>query len=502
MSRRSIPLIIGSLLILGLVAFVFIHRSSPGDLAKAHAAVAGSPLIMDCKKCHAAAGLTSGCLRCHTEIQDQLKAHKGYHDYLAKAGKTECAKCHSEHNGAEFALVNKASWEGKDLKTFTHPQVIYRLTGAHATLACEKCHTTKNHVPYSLPKFKKYPRNDTYLGLQQVCMSCHADPHAGGKAWNCTGCHNQRHWKPAPLFNHDKFYPLRGAHAIISCSKCHVPSHLARKSPATKWAVAFGPTKGKRCIDCHTSPHHVKWVEGCEACHKGFDKTWRDADWRMTKLEHAETGYRLIPPHAKVKCLDCHGPDMPGVPFNVRYPNPRSPGYDRRERDCEGCHKDEHRGQFVSKYPKCILCHTLRGWKPNNFGVQMHNKTSYPLIGGHATAECNKCHIKEPGEKQRRYVHTPRECSVCHKDIHFGQFRKENGKTRCESCHISTVKWATLIFDHETQSRFKLGEAHKKVACKECHPMVSSINGVQLVQYKPIKSKCSDCHGLDELENR
>jgi len=33
----------------------------------------------------------------------------------------------------------------------------------------------------------------------------------------------------------------------------------------------------------------------------------------------------------------------------IRISNPKSPGYDRALKDCQGCHKDEHRGQFVKK---------------------------------------------------------------------------------------------------------------------------------------------------------
>ena len=178
----------------------------------------------------------------------------------------------------------------------------------------------------------------------------------------------------------------------------------------------------------------------------------------------------------------------------MKYPNPRNPGYNRALKDCQGCHKDEHRGQFVRKYPRCTLCHTLVGWKPNNFDAQMHTKTSYPLIGGHLLAQCNKCHVKQRGTTFRRYINTPRTCAVCHKDIHFGQFRKPDGTTQCEKCHQSTVKWSILVFNHNTMSRFKLDDAHKNVACKDCHPLVSLPSGVRLVQYKPIKSLCSDCH--------
>jgi len=499
MSRR-LPLLVGSLVILAVVGYIYLHQSSPGELARAHAPVAGSSFIMDCKKCHAKKGMNWGCLMCHEEIQKQLTVHHGYHDYLAKSNKTECSKCHSEHNGADFALINQISWEGADFRKFKHPHVVYRLTGGHDPLSCEKCHAAKGRPPFVLPKFKKFPRDLTYLDLTQDCVSCHADPHAGGKITKCTGCHDQKHWKPAPLFNHDQFYPLRGAHATISCGKCHIPSHLTRESPATKWNVAFGPTKGKRCVDCHASPHRVKWVETCEACHVSNDKIWKSADNRMTKKQHAMTGFRLEAPHDKAKCLDCHGPDLPGIPFLERYPDPSRPGYKRFEKNCEACHKDEHRGQFAKNHPHCMDCHSRTAFMPAAYRAQDHK--TYPLIGGHFTAACNSCHIKERATNMRRFVPTPKECSACHKDIHYSQFRKADGNTRCEECHQSPLKWSLLVFDHNIQSRFKLDEAHKNVVCKACHPVVFLENGIHLTQYKPIKSQCSDCHALDELNNR
>src|SRR5262249_1947904 len=156
---------------------------------------------VDCKKCHAPEGLTTGCLGCHTEIQGQLKSHQGYHFYLAQAKKTECAKCHSEHNGVDFSLINQTSWNGQDLKKFTHPQIKeFTLKDAHSKLECEKCHKGKRTTPYTLPKFPNNPRADTFLGLRQTCTACHPDPHEGGKITNCTQCHNQVHWKPAPNF--------------------------------------------------------------------------------------------------------------------------------------------------------------------------------------------------------------------------------------------------------------------------------------------------------------
>ncbi len=490
MFRHKGPLIVGSLLILGMVAFVSLYRSSPGELARVHKTVAGSPLITDCKKCHAPQGLTGGCLQCHSEIQAQLDRHRGYHAYLAKNKKTECAPCHSEHNGSYFALISPVSWERKDVIAFVHPHVDFRLKGAHASLSCDQCHQAKNHSVFSLPKFPKFTRPKTYLGLSQNCVSCHADPHAGGRVTNCISCHDQNRWKPAPFFHHDKFFPLKGAHAHVSCSQCHAPPRAARSSSAP--LKIFGPVKGTRCADCHANPHRVNWQRSCESCHK-VDKPWSSANLKFTKELHALTGFHLLAPHDKVSCQKCHAP---GPSFAQRYPVPR-----RAENRCESCHQDAHRGQFVNKYPQCVRCHTLHGWKPTHFGAPMHNQTSYPLIGGHLRADCNKCHAKDPVTKIRRYVHTPTDCGACHRDVHYGQFRKDNGKTRCETCHQSTDRWSSLVFNHETQSRFKLGEAHRKVACQQCHPLVSLPNGVRLVQYKPIKSQCSDCHGFDQMEN-
>lgn len=499
MFRRHGPLLVGTLLILGLVTFVTLYRSSPGELSKAHKAVAGSPLINDCKKCHAEDGMRQGCLECHTEIAAQLQHQSGFHEQLARSGKSDCGSCHSEHNGPAFALVNKSSWEGKDPSLFKHSFTTYTLTGAHQTLACAKCHNPKNHSAFSLPQFPKQVRPDTHLGLSQACIQCHADPHAGGFATKCTSCHSQVRWKPAPLFNHDKFYPLRGAHARAKCSECHTT-----RKPAAGASVhsIFGPVKGKRCADCHNSPHRTRWDQSCESCHQNIDKSWADADRRMTALMHAKTGFRLVMPHQKVSCAQCHGPATPGTPFNKRYPDPHSKSYNRSERDCEACHADAHRGQFANRYAKCINCHNVGGWTPTRFNVQTHSKTSYPLIGGHAMAACNKCHVKDSTLKTRLFAKTPTACAACHRDIHYGQFRQSSGTTLCESCHKNTVRWSKLVFNHETQSAFKLGEAHKTVACKDCHPLVTLGGSVKLVQYKPIKRQCSDCHALDELENK
>jgi hypothetical protein len=211
----------------------------------------------------------------------------------------------------------------------------------------------------------------------------------------------------------------------------------------------------------------------------------------MTKAQHAATGFHLSIPHNKTRCAGCHDP---ALAFNAKYPDPHKPGYNRFEKNCESCHQDTHNGQFVKTHPRCVECHTLTAFLPPAFGAKEHK--TYPLIGGHLKAACNDCHRKDSPSGVRLFVPMVKTCSACHKDIHYGQFRKPNGKTNCEECHRTAEAWEKIVFDHETQSRFKLGEAHAKVACKECHPRVT-VRGVTLVQYKPIRFLCSDCHQFE-----
>ena len=67
----------------------------------------------------------------------------------------------------------------------------------------------------------------------------------------------------------------------------------------------------------------------------------------------------------------------------------------------------------------------------------------------------------------------------------------DKGEMACEL----KVAGDTIIF-HMHTNVFKLDQAHAKVACKECHPWVAA-RGVRLVQYKPLRMQCRDCHDFD-----
>lgn len=480
---QKAPVIVGAVLILGLALYTAVYRSSPGELTAAHNEVAGSALITSCNKCHAEKNVATGCLKCHAEIQTQLKRANGYHAFLLKGKPTECASCHSEHNGPEFQMINKVSWGHQEPSAFDHAHVKFRLSGKHQGLECNACHTEKNHAPIALPDFPKKIRKTTFLGLQQDCVSCHRDPHSGGQTTNCEACHDQKKFRPAVGFNHNKFFPLVGGHAKLKCEQCHAISSSDKNPKRSPFSI-FGPVRGKTCRACHESPHRVDWKTRCETCHKGNDPSWATGFKRMTVAQHSFTSFKLVKPHDRVSCAKCH---KDGVAFDQK-PRPAA--------RCELCHDDPHGGEFIKAHPRCTDCHGLSSFRPSKFRVQDH--TIYPLIGGHEKASCQSCHRFPKGSKVRQYKGTTRVCADCHRDVHVGQFR-QNGVTKCDSCHNSPISWKKLSFNHNKQARFALDEAHANIACAECHPQVTLKNGVKIIQYKPIRSRCEDCHSMEEL---
>ena len=125
-------------------------------------------------------------------------------------------------------------------------------------------------------------------------------------------------------------------------------------------------------------------------------------------------------------------------------------------------------------------------------------RTGYALLGGHADAGCNDCHVEMPegsGTKVRKYRGNPQECGACHRDVHHGQLQQD-GRSVCGSCHVSFYSWKTLEFNHNTMSRFPLEGAHALAACTRCHKPVKLPDESEIVQYKPLGVECRDCHEI------
>jgi hypothetical protein len=173
----------------------------------------------DCSKCHTADGWTPA------KFDHNLAAFKleGRHGEVAcdachvnnqfKGTPTDCYSCHQQDDdhGGQFgqdcsACHNPSSW---DNVSFDHNKSKFPLTGAHANIACETCHSTGQ-----------------FAGLSTACVSCHTDPvfHAGMFGTDCASCHTADSWSAPYTGPHPGIADEGGSgvnHGGASCRDCH-----------------------------------------------------------------------------------------------------------------------------------------------------------------------------------------------------------------------------------------------------------------------------------------
>ena len=112
---------------------------------------------------------------------------------------------------------------------------------------------------------------------------------------------------------------------------------------------------------------------------------------------------------------------------------------------------------------------------------------------------CSGCHtpLQTPDQHGRTWARSRGSfCADCHEDPHAGQFRIDN-RTDCERCHRSAVSFLDLSFRHDLDSRFRLGDAHSKLACSECHKPVE-VGAAMVIRYRPLERECVSCHGAHD----
>ena len=281
----------------------------------------------------------------------------------------------------------------------------------------------------------------------------------------------------AQLSPGDLSRPHADLEGLANCQKCHAMEQQI---------------SAEKCLDCHTllaariradkGLHATGGYEKCQKCHaehngRDFELIW----WPdgMENFDHMVTGYTLMGKHTELKCRQCHRTE------NVTEKGPLQKGKKDLARTflglsdkCISCHPDQHKGQFDQT---CEKCHSLLQWKP----VQSfdHQKTGFPLTGGHLNVPCAKCHpVNEKKEMQFRPV-SHAACTDCHTDPHQNKFG-----SKCEKCH-TTATWRGQVkkgFSHEL-TRYPLRGKHQTVACQRCHPSNRPVKGLRY-------SSCRDCH--------
>jgi hypothetical protein len=503
---------IGYLVLVGLVLPALalaqgFFRVAPGPLNEGHAAYDNSD---GCSKCHESGqGVTNGkCLSCHNTMMHAGGLHVTF-------GNKPCIKCHVEHKGRAFSIIDWSTVGGRD--TFKHSVTAFSLAEHHSQVGCPKCHV----------KRLKTGRT-SHIGLSPQCRSCHTDAHHFRRQElneNCNICHQPgqslhglqlKSWSS----QHAKFskQQLDGRHQQQACVKCHEGAKMGERAVA------------RQCADCHTPTHPITdQTRNCVGCHN------QNSEFKGTRIDHAKFGFPLQGKHARSTCGSCHltnskkGPgrvpskacsachapahpvtkatancvkchgnvetfkgahiDHSGFDLALHGKHEKLPcrkchqpkvKLDYREGACTNCHnhRNAHDGQFKDK--PCATCHVEGGKRTTPFN---HDKdTRFPLVGAHndlrVKNDCARCH---PGKLYRTGKH---DCTDCHEDKHNGLL----GKT-CDRCHSPRSKFQspqTSDFKHKT---FVLEGKHKTLACKDCHANQ---------QYNSDRKTCYDCHQKDD----
>ncbi len=440
------------------------------------AALAKSPALAGTKLTHRGTrvwiGLEPACVSCH------LDPHR-------KQLGTSCCSCHDEK-----------TWS--PAPRFDHAQTSYPLTGKHARVECAACHATPavartlDAKGMRVPQWKPLAHTD--------CSACHSDPHASRFGNSCVKCHTTEsfHEIAKGAFDHDKTrYPLRGAHATVSCAKCHDAKAGGRAH------LTFGA-----CTDCHRDAHNglatiAGTAQDCSACHDV--RAFRPSTY--TAARHQSSAFPLDGAHVAAACGACHVTRTTDTALgNARV------ALRPAHAECSACHADPHAGRFAASGARpqkhgCSACHTTARFRPSRYDEQAHRSCVFPLDGAHRAVPCQECHeelkavpaattvIGTPGRtRPLRFDNRARACSDCHADPHQAQFASRSDRGACQACHASDAFVPASLFVHDRDTTFRLEGAHSRTACAQCHATERPAKGAPFVRYRPLSGTCEACH--------
>ena len=212
------------------------------------------------------------------------------------------------------------------------------------------------------------------------------------------------------------------------------------------------------------NPHGKDLNIDCILCHSS--ENWSFNKTHAT-FNHNNTEFTLTGQHKDLECRSCH----------------TSLIFKDADNYCVSCHTDIH--QFTVG-ADCARCHNSSTWVVQNI-IQIHEQTSFPLMGAHATVNCNACHVSETN---LRFGPIHPECISCHEqDYQLAKQPDHNAlrfSTDCAICHKQTsMDWMGVGIVH---SFFPLEQGHQISDCSQCH---------KTNNYKEISPECINCHLTD-----
>lgn len=435
---------------------------SPGPLARAHAKLQGPT---NCVQCHGLKKepMTQRCLACHKEVAWLQQRDRGVHASARLGSKRECAQCHPDHAGVDFALID---WGKGGHAAFEHQRAGWALEGKHATAKCVSCHTAAFRTS-TAATLSPRTSGAGWMGLETACITCHErdDVHRTALGAHCDRCHDANYWRKATRFDHaTSSYPLTNKHRDVACDKCHKAAKLGLVPEKDGHTIGrFKPLPFEECSACHADPHQGRLAGKCSTCHStsGF----RDVDRK--EFDHSKTRYALAGKHATVRCESCHGASF----------SKKSLVFAR----CTDCHADAHygRGTLKGAVADCAACHVVDGFAPSTYTVQQHANAAFALGGRHATVRCSVCHAASDSTTrgaERRVVRRVQlrpafaTCATCHADAHSGELATSASKGQCTACHDDRG-WSPSSYSvaQHAALALPLDGAHARTACNRCH---------------------------------
>ncbi|MGB5661692.1 cytochrome c3 family protein, partial [Eudoraea sp.] len=419
------------------------------------------------------------------------------------------------------------------------------LEGKHEEVDCKKCHISENIQDRELKK-----RKNTFLGLDESCLSCHDDVHQKTLTNDCMACHTMEAFKPASNFDHDTAdYKLEGEHLNVDCIECHQITTRNGKDFQIFKDIPFDD-----CMSCHQDPHNEQLPGQCSQCHT---ETSFATFAGQENFDHNATNFTLKGSHQTTDCFACHAETSNPVTVfqdkrrisenscvschtdvhNGEYGNEcikchrESSFLSLRSMDffdhtvtdyplegkhvavdcrqchekrfstpidfsaCKNCHDDYHRGEFKVNdvSPDCVECHSLEnGFDYSLYTLEQHQTSSFPLEGAHNATPCFACHVSEK-EDRWSFRNLGTDCIDCHQDIHKGYIsEKYYPNEDCKVCHINEA-WSLVNFDHAL-TEWPLDGKHTEVDCRECHFVKSDNNTTSKQTFNNLGGQCITCH--------
>ena len=458
------------------------------------------------------------CAKCHEPgtIHRAMEAASAFRP----ASVRECSSCHRSPHGDEFLLrisqplgigaketcarchsTEKGGFVGP-LATLTrtaHASAGFPLTPPHHRQSCTACHEGYGSAS-SGGGLDAYHRR--YPGRKpDDCKACHGDPHRGEfeigafKGRDCLSCHARESFAPPDfdMARHDLVFKLEGSHRKLDCAKCHAKPET--KGPRDYRGVATD------CRSCHQDPHGGQFNKplylggDCRTCHS--QTTWRPSTFSVEM--HRGTTFALTGAHLGIGCARCH--EAPAADGKAAV----AKKFTGLAGECASCHADVHAGAFdgagrpstIGGKQGCARCHGTDSFRPAPGSAFDHTVwTGFALKGAHSALACAACHGRSavPDARGRTLgIVSGTSCQSCHSDPHAGQFGP-TAAVNCASCHREEGTFKNLLFDHQRNSKFPLDEVHAKVACAKCHQPMAVSDGAKAIRYKPLGTKCRDCH--------